>query len=220
MKYDYYLFDMDGTLVDTGEGIIASLQKTQEEMGLRCLDRKTLRLFLGPPLKESIMKYYGVTYEETEKITQVYRDWYMKVGVEKSVVFDYVKDFMMEIQKSPAKCAIATLKQYQLASNILEEVGLKQYADYIALNLNNDMGDKAEQIVECLQFLGCTDKSRVVMVGDSPNDAEAANRVGIDFIGLEYGEGFKKPGAVDLYPISYLAKNEKDLYDYIVKSLK
>ena len=83
MNYDklknteLFLFDMDGTLLDSTDGIIAALQEMEKRMGLAPLSMAELRGFIGPPLKESFIKYYGAAPEETDEMTRVYRDCYL-----------------------------------------------------------------------------------------------------------------------------------------------
>ena len=211
MKYRYFIFDMDGTLMDTGDGIVASLQRLQQKAGLNDLPEQTLRLFLGPPLKESMMKYYGVTYEETDCLTDIYRGCYMEVGLEKTRIFQGVKEMFGDIRKAGAKSAVATLKQHQLASAIMKREGLDVLVDYISLNIDNSLGDKAELINECVREIGCTDKAEALMFGDSPNDAEAAMRAGVDFVALGFGEGFKPEGALERYPYVFVIEKEEDI---------
>lgn len=206
--------------MDTGDGIVASLQLMQEKLKLKNLPEQMLRLFLGPPLKVSLMKYYGVTYEETEYLTEVYRDCYLEVGIDKTRLFKNIVNAFTSIRNSSAKSAVATLKQHQLASATLENVGLDKIVDYISLNLNNSLGDKAELVEDCIQHLGCINKKEAIMFGDSPNDAEAAQRAGIDFVALKFGEGFKKEGALEKYPYKFIVNNEDELSPFIINLIK
>ena len=214
--YRYFIFDMDGTLVDSTDGIIASLEEMERRLGLPALGRAKLRgAFIGPPLKESFMKYYGVTLEETEDMTRVYRDSYMEIGIDKTKVFDGAFEVLEKIRMLGHKSAIATLKQHQLATRTLQATGLDKLTDYICLNLDNSLGDKAKMIRECLAALGCTDRSEAVMIGDSPYDGYAAAEAGVDFIPLMCGEGFRKPGAADSVPCAARVSSLKELTEYV-----
>lgn len=220
MKYSTFIFDIDGTLIDTGDAIVYSLRITQEKLGTKQLEEKTLKLFLGPSLKESVMKYYGLSFDETMKFIDAYRDNYLKYGLQLSKVFDYIPEILIEIKENGAHCAFASLKQYQVAEILLRQTGLDKFSDYVALDYSNEIGDKTELVESCITKLECVDKEKTVMIGDSPSDAKAANDSGIHFIALGYGEGFKNKSALDMYPSDYVARDEKDLYEYIFNSFK
>lgn len=220
MKYNTFIFDIDGTLIDTGDAIISSLRLTQEKLGTKKLEEKILKLFLGPSLKESVMKYYDLSYCDAMRFIDTYRDNYLKYGLQKSKVFDYVPEILIQIKETEANCAFATLKQYQVAQILLRQTGLDKFADYIALDYSNGMGNKTELIESCINKLEHVDKEKTVMVGDSLGDAKAAQDSGIHFIALGYGESFKKRELLNLYPNDYVARDEEDLYEYIVSSFK
>lgn len=220
MMFEYFVFDMDGTLVDTTDGIIASLQLMQKEMQLRDLPEETLRKFIGPPLKESFMKYYGVGLDETDCMTDVYRNCYMRVGIDRTHVFEGTIALLEAIRAAGCKCAIATLKQHQLASLTLKHTGIDALVDYVALNLDNSLGDKAKMIQECLDAIGCTDKSKAVMIGDSPYDGKAAGEAGVSFIPLASGEGFRNPGSLAAMPCAAIAQDSLQLKQIICKMVQ
>lgn len=213
--YRYFIFDMDGTLVDTTRGIIVALQEMERRLHLPALGAATLRHFIGPPLKESFMKYYGVSLDETEDMTRVYRDSYMDVGIDKTEVFGGAVEVLKKIRTLGYKSAIATLKQHQLASKTLQTTGLDRLTDYICLNLDNSLGDKAKMIRQCLVALGCADPAQAVMIGDSPYDGFAARDAGIDFIPLLCGEGFRDPRAADSVPCAARAGSLAEIAEYI-----
>ena len=215
MMYRYFIFDMDGTLLDSTDGIIAALQEMEKRMVLAPLSMAELRGFIGPPLKESFIKYYGAAPEETDEMTRVYRDCYLDVGTDKTRVFDGAFELLRKIRALGYKSAIATLKQHQLATKTLQSTGMDKLTDHICLDLDNSLTDKAGMINECLTALGCADKREAVMVGDSPNDGQSAAAAGVDFIPLMCGEGFKKPGAADSVPCAVRVGSLKELADYI-----
>ena len=215
MGYDTFVFDMDGTLVDTGDAIVASLQLMQQRAGLKQLDVPTLRRFLGPPLKDSMCRYYGVALEETDALTAVYRDCYFEVGIDMTVVFDHVEEFLLHIREKGGRCALASLKQAQLADAIVKRTGLDRLFDYICLNWENAVGDKAAMICTCLDKVGCTDKRRAVMFGDSPHDGRAAQKAGVDFVPLTCSDGFAPADSLVGLPHVFNAHTVEEMRDFI-----
>lgn len=213
--YHYFVFDMDGTLVDTTEGILAGLQRMQQSLPVKQLPPDVLRNFIGPPLKESFMKYYGVRLEETEHMTSVYRDCYMEVGIGKTHVFEGTVAMLRSIRAGGARSAIATLKQHQLASRTLVHTGIDRLVDHIELNLDNSVGDKAAMICRCLDALGCTDKTQALMVGDSPFDGASACAAGVAFLPLTCGDGFRDLAMLDKVPHVAVAHTNLELLELI-----
>lgn len=213
--YHYFVFDMDGTLVDTTEGIISALQLMQEQMPLEKLPESVLRNFIGPPLKESFMKYYGVSLEQTEEMTRVYRDCYGKVGIGKTQIFDITLQMLEEIRAAGGKTAVATLKQHQLATQTLRYTGIDRLVDHIELNLDNSVGNKAEMIRHALSILGCKEPSQAIMVGDSPYDGHAAQDAGVAFLPLVCSEGFRDITKLNDIPHVAAAHTTREMLDLI-----
>ncbi|MEG1525200.1 MAG: HAD hydrolase-like protein [Clostridia bacterium] len=213
--YKYFIFDMDGTLVDTTNGIITSLQRMQETMHKQILPEETLRKFIGPPLKESFIKYYGVSMDETEEMARVYRECYLQVGIDKTKVFAGTLELLAHIRTAGGKSAIATLKQHQLATMTLMHTGIDTKVDYIALHTDNSVGDKAAMICQCLEALGCEDKRQAIMVGDSPYDGRASEQAGIGFLPMMDGEGFRNPKSLEGIPRVEIAENSLALKQII-----
>ena len=136
--YKYFIFDLDGTLIDSGAGIVASLKMMQEKLRLRQLNDIELHQFLGPPLKDLFMKYYGVDIQGANKLAKAYQELYMEVGIQKAKAFDGIIETLNDIKEAGCKVAIATLKQYKSVAKTMELTGLSEYVDYVALDLNGE----------------------------------------------------------------------------------
>ncbi len=205
--------------MDTSDGIVASLELMQDIMCKKTLSEETLRKFIGPPLKESFMKYYEVPLEETEEMTRVYRECYLKVGINRTRIFEGTIDFLQHIRATGGKSAVATLKQHQLASMTLHYTKIDEIVDYIALDLENSLGDKAALIRQCLRAMNCGDYARAVMIGDSPFDGYAAAEAGVAFLPMTGGEGFQQPGSLDGLDYVGNARSPQELCDLIYKMI-
>lgn len=215
MGMSCFLFDLDGTLIDSNGAILASLRRMEERLSLKPLSEETLRTFLGPALKDSIMTHYHVSSETAMTMIEVYRDSYMEVGIERTAIFDGVFEFLRYIRTRGGRAALATLKEYHLAEEILSRSGLGAYFDYAALDRGNEAGDKAALIRESLLHLGCRDPRRAVMFGDSPNDGYAAMEAGVAFVPLLCGEGFQQPGSLTGIQCEFSARTVEEMGKYI-----
>jgi len=117
--YDIVLFDLDGTLTDPGEGITNSVAYALNKFGIEVIDKTTLYNFIGPPLVDSFMKYYGFNKEDALLAVDFYREYFGVTGIFENRVFDDIPELLDTIKKSGRKIALATSKPEQYAVRIL-----------------------------------------------------------------------------------------------------
>lgn len=215
----YFIFDLDGTLIDSTKAIIAALRGMERELGLEGLPVETLRAFLGPPLRQSLSEHYHVPLSGVEPLEESYRRCYMEAGVGETVIFDGVCDALGHIRAHGGYVGIATLKQHTLAAEVLRATPLGGLADYAALNTGSGVGDKAALIRECIDKLGCKDLGEAVMFGDSPYDGRAAAEVGIAFVPLACGAGFEKAGSLEGLKYLYAAQSPLEMRNFIFEAI-
>ena len=212
--YNIVLFDLDGTLTDPGEGITNSVAYALKKFNIEVEDRKELYNFIGPPLIDSFMKFYGMNYEDGLKAVEYYREYFGVTGIFENTMFDGIPELLDKIKKSGRKISLATSKPEQYAVRILEHFGLTKYFDFIgAATMDESRSKKADVITYTLNNLGVTDKSEVVMIGDRHHDIEGANLNGLDSIGVLFGYGdrneLEKAGA------TYIAETINDINKFL-----
>lgn len=189
-KYKILLFDLDGTLVDSGEGIMKCAQYSLEHFGIYVEDIQTLRPFVGPPLEDSYKMFYGFSNEDAAKAVEVYRERYFKIGWLEQNLYPGVKDFLQELRTRGYVMGIATSKMQVQADKVTKHFGLDQYFDFIFGR--DDAGmlhTKADVIRAGLKAQGITDVSQILMIGDRKFDIEGARECGIESMGVLYGYG-------------------------------
>lgn len=191
MSYKAVLFDLDGTVMDTSEGILISLKETIEKFGLEVLPDEELRKFIGPPIEWSFESHYGVTGQEQKDIVACFRDRYSNHNLLHASVYDGVFEFMDALRRRGVKIGIATYKKEDYALKLLRAFEVDKKCDAIHGSHYDIKETKADIIVKCLGELGITDRKDVLMVGDSKHDAMGANNLGIDFAGVSFGFGFE-----------------------------
>ena len=212
--YDIVLFDLDGTLTDPGEGITNSVAYALKKFNIIVEDKTELYNFIGPPLIDSFMKYYGMNYEDGLKAVEYYREYFGVTGIFENHVFDGIHEMLERVKKSGRTISLATSKPEVYAKRILEHFDLKKYFDFVGgATMDESRSKKSDVIKHTLQQLGVTDKSRVVMVGDRHHDIDGANQNGLDSIGVLFGYGdraeLQNAGA------TYIAESVDDIVKFL-----
>lgn len=211
-SYLYILFDLDGTLTDSGPGIMNGFAYAIQKMSGQVMDKEQLRRFVGPPLKDSFGRILGYSMEDTDKAIRLYREYYNDMGgVFENNVYPGIVQMLTDLKEEGKKLIIATSKSAYGTDIVLEHFDLKKYFDFVATADDQDRPRKSDVIRYALEQCGITDKSKVVMIGDRENDILAANEVGIDSIGVLYGYGDKEElttaGATNLVESAADVKN-------------
>lgn len=190
MKYEYILFDLDGTLTDSGIGITNSVMYALKKYGIEVSDRRELFRFIGPPLWYSFENYYRFSREEAKKAVEYYREYYRDKGIFENLLYDGVEDLLKKLKDNNKILIVATSKPEVFAKQILEYFDIAKYFTYIAgSNLDGTRTKKDEVIRYALESCNITDLSKVVMIGDREHDIIGAKKIGINSIGVLFGYG-------------------------------
>lgn len=183
------LFDLDGTLVNTGFGILASLKSTIEEMKLRNLSDAELKRFIGPPLKEMFCELFEMSQQKAGEAVELFREYYGNRDKLKCELYDGVEHLLIELQDNGCQLFVATSKPTVYAEEILIHLGLAKYFVEIAgSNLDNTRGKKAE-IIGYIIDKHNLNKDECVMIGDKAQDLRGAKESEIKGLGVTYGFG-------------------------------
>lgn len=189
-KYQYLLFDLDGTLTEPKVGITKSVAYALEYYGIHVEDLDSLCPFIGPPLKESFMKYYGFDDAKAEEAVEKYREYFRPHGVYENEVYTGVPEMLKELHAMGKTLVLATSKPTVFAKIILEHFGLAPYFSVVVGSELDGTRVNKDEVVECaLEEAGITDKSLAVMIGDRKHDMLGAKKNGLDAIGVLYGHG-------------------------------
>lgn len=205
------LFDLDGTLTESGEGIINCVQYALEKLGKKEEHPENLQCFIGPPLKEQFMKYAGLSEEEGEKAVVYYRERYTTTGIFENCLYPKIPELLELLKINNKILAVASSKPEVYVKQILEHF---QIADYFTAIVGSELDgrrtEKAEVIEEALRRMHLEEeRDKVLMVGDRSHDVQGAISCGLQCIGVAYGYGsreeLEKAGAV------YIADSVEDL---------
>lgn len=205
MGYDVVLFDLDGTLTDSGPGIMNAAAYAMEHYGLR-YDPAVLRRFVGPPLLESFRDFCGFDNRaKCEEAVWVFREYYEVKGIFENSVYPGVPEMLETLLAAGKRLAVATSKLDSAARRVLEHFDLAKYFELASGSLaDNSRTKKSEVVAWALETLGVTDtgKNRALMVGDREHDVLGARENGLDCLGVLYGYGdaaeLERAGAIAL----------------------
>lgn len=190
MRYEYILFDLDGTLTDPAIGITNSVMYALKKYGIEVSDRSELYKFIGPPLGDSFEKYYGFSKEEAKTAVEYYREYYRDKGIFENLVYDGLEDLLKTLKDNNKILIVATSKPEVFAKQILEHFNIGKYFTYIAgSNLDGTRVKKDEVIKYAIESCNIIDLSKAIMIGDREHDIIGAKVVGINSIGVLFGYG-------------------------------
>lgn len=214
-NYRYLFFDLDGTLLKSGEGIQRCAQHALRHFGINIEELEKLRPFVGPPLEDSFKDFYHFTPEQAKEATQIYSKRYAQLGAYEAEPYNGVFNFLQKIKEAGKIPVICTSKKIKMAQIVSEYFKLTPYFDYIgARDEEGTIHTKADVIRHIINELKITDKSEIVMIGDRKFDIIGANEVGLDSIGVLYGYGdseeLEKAGA------TYLAADYTELEELLI----
>ena len=193
-QFDFVIFDFDGTVADTGEGILKSLQYSFYAMGSDVPDMSDLKRFIGPPVYYSYTHFYGVGENEVEAYIRKYRERYKEKGIYECKLYDGMRELILELKSRGVKTGIASSKPEHLIYSVADFLGVTDLFDAIAgvKSDNSRHSTKRDIILEAMEKLGAADKERVLMVGDRCFDIEGAAAAGVKSCGALWGYGNKE----------------------------
>ena len=205
--FKYILFDLDGTVTDPKVGITTCAQYALASVGIDEPDLDKLEPFIGPPLHESFMQFYGFDKDMAMKLVEKYRERFNHIGIFENEIYPGIPKMLQTLKEKGCKISIASSKPTVLVERILVHFDIKQYFDsVVGSNLDGSRTKKEEVVEEALHQLACV-KEETAMVGDRKFDIEGAKAFGLTSIGVSFG---------------YAAENELEEAgaDYIVDSVE
>lgn len=200
-KYDVIIFDLDGTLSNSKEGITKSVQYALEKQGIKEPDLNKLRHFIGPPLKDELIKTYGMAEETAVQCVADYRERYTPIGLYETEIYPNTEQMLQKIKNAGKYIAMATSKPQEMAEEVLRYLNLDTYFDCVmGAELQGPRQSKQAVLEALFEKLPLKDKSKYIMIGDTCFDVDGAAAVGVETIGVSFGFGnieeMKSHGAI------------------------
>ena len=204
------LFDLDGTLVDSSEGIFNSIRMAQETLRLPEISAAQMRTHIGPSPEDAFSRSFGLSGEALREAVTVYKKFAFDYGCLQARLYDGIAELLRAIRKRGCKTGVATLKMERAALKMLTFLQAAPLLDCVKGAMPDIKPKKSEIINNCVDLLGL-DKSSCVFVGDSEYDARGAAEAGVDFIGVTYGFGFESAADVARYDHARCAASVEEL---------
>ncbi len=216
--FEFILFDLDGTLTDSGPGILNCLEYALEDQRIPIPERDQMRTYLGPPLVDTFRDVFGMNNQQIAQAIDKYRERYHDIGLFENSVYEGVPELLAELQAAGIRMATATSKPEYSATRILQHFELDQYFEFIgAAALDGTRDSKSLVIKHTLENTNTSPTSHnMIMIGDRRHDVHGAREHGIDTIGVLWGYG----DAIELEDagVTDLATNTENLKNLLLDS--
>lgn len=189
-RYHTVMFDLDGTLSDSAQGVHDGIVAALSEMGVPIPDLSDRSRYIGPPLMSTFQRLCGMTEERAKEALVRYRKAYSRDGTFKNRLYEGMGALLHDLKESGAKVIVTTSKFDEFAKDVLDYLDIRQYFDLVCgSNLDGSRKEKAEVIRHAAKLLGCGITKDMVLIGDTAFDARGAIEAGCDFIAVSYGYG-------------------------------
>lgn len=232
MKFQYLLFDLDGTLTDPKEGICTSVQYALRSFGIDEPDLDKLTPFIGPPLKDSFMEIYGFDEKQAEEAIGKYREWFRPTGIFQNAIYPGIREMLEKLKGQGKVLAVASSKPQVFVERILRHFEIYDYFTVIVgSELDGRRGTKEEVVEEALRQLaeaGEEDKralkgegpkkqagmpaqqmAQTAMIGDRKFDVSGGKEHGLVTVGVTFG--YAPEGELEAAGPDYLVDSVEEL---------
>lgn len=212
-SFELIIFDLDGTLLDTGRGISKCIASTLGKMGFKVPDEETCKTFVGPPLKKRFLELFDADENTADAVMKAFREEYGKGDVFLADCYAGMEECLTALHEH-FSLAVATYKREDHAVQLLEKFGMVHFFDAICGSDAAATMTKNQIVEKAMNLVGVA-PAESLLIGDSANDAESAAQLGIPFIGVTYGYGFKTDADIAKFPHIACAQNPLQLVDFI-----
>lgn len=218
MRYQYLLFDLDGTITDPKEGITKSAQYALEAFGIYEPDADKLTPFIGPPLIDSFLEFYHMPPDQAALAVKKYRERFETIGWLENVPYEGMDELLRDLQKAGCRLAVASSKPTVFVERILAHFDIAQYfAVVVGSELDGTRAKKEEVVQEALRQLFGKDSPAphtAAMIGDRKFDIEGAKAHHLDSVGVAYG--YSLPGELQQSGADVVVDSVQQLRAYLL----
>lgn len=208
-------FDLDGTLLDTSEGVFQSVAYTIRRMGLKMPQGVDMDYFIGPPIQLSLQRCFDLDADTAQNGADIFRSYYKSKALYLAKPYDGVFDLLEELRNRKIKIGVATYKREDYAIDILRHFHISDYCDAMCGADNNNELKKNDIILNSCVMVGVSPQDSLY-VGDTPYDAKGAYDAGVPFAAVTWGFGFRNENEFSEHSINHIIKKPADILDIII----
>lgn len=214
-NFKYILFDLDGTLIDSGKGIVSSVKYALTKYGIKEDNIDKLKSFVGPPLKTQFQNCYGVTEAESSKLVKLFREYYVPKGIWQNKVYDGVIEVLKTLKQKDKQIMMATCKPEKFAKEIAQKDKIIDYFDFIGGSLMDEKRTtKAEVLQYVMDSMNIKNIDEAVLIGDTKYDIIGAKQFNMTTIGVTYGYGSKNE--LETIGADYIVNSPNELLEKLI----
>ena len=215
MNFKYLLFDLDGTLTEPFEGITKSVSYALASCGIEENDLENLKKFIGPPLVDAFMEYYGFDETKAKYALEKYRERFSRVGWMENKVYPGIPELLSDLKNDGRILVIATSKPEFFTQNIINHFDLTKYFDsVVGATMDEKRNTKAEIIKEIFdRFKLYGKENEVIMIGDRKHDIFGAKAFNIKSAGVRWG--YADDGELEAAGADYIFNNIDELRNFL-----
>lgn len=212
----HLFFDLDGTLTDSMPGIVHAVQYALRHFGIEPPADEALRCFVGPPMRESFMEFYGMSAAEAERAVAVSREYFIPKGMFENELYEEIAELLAATSAAGYTHIIATSKPQPFAERIIAHFGLTDRFRLICGSLLDGSRTTKSQIIgHALRTLGIT-PDEAIMIGDRRYDIEGAAEFGMESIAA--GWGYAAPGELEAARPTHFVRDVAALRRLLLKN--
>jgi len=214
-KYTYILFDLDGTVTDSEEGIINSIKYCLSYYGINSPDPSFIKKFIGPPLVQSLIEHYAFESKEAERAVEIYNEYFSKKGIFENRLFPGIYQLLETLHQNRKIIILATSQPSYLAKKITKHFNIHKYfTNIVGSNKDGTRMEKKEILQHILDLYPEVPREKFIMIGDRKHDIHGAKYHDIDSVWVNHGYGDDEEKKLSIP--SYIVDNVEDLYNLLL----
>lgn len=213
--YEYIFFDLDGTLTDSKEGVLACIRYAIASLNAPVPEDADLLKFIGPPLQESFMEFCGFDRETALTALRRFQERYVAAGLFNNRPAPGIAQMLACLKARGRTLALASSKAESQCVSVCDHFGFTPYLAVIAGSGPQGDWSKADVLREAMARLKLKDPSRALMVGDRKYDVAGARACGMDCVGVEFF-GYAPPGELEAAGAVAVVQTTAELEKYIL----